>query len=899
MMEDVESVRDGSSKPPSGSCLDLAKPLNAISPAPDGDRIVAAGRDVLKIYDVRPHDTNQVFTEVESLRPTEKKLNLSYSAVDVQWHPTESNKIATAATNGAVVIWNVLHRDGRTQKRERVIVEHTRTVNRLSWHPGNAYNLLSGSQDGTMKLWDIRDPNAKAITFDAKSTSVRDVQFNPFYSNYFGAAFDNGTVQVWDIRKPNAFERRFTAHEGLVMTICWHPEEKSIIASGGRDRLIKIWDLNPRASNPKHTIQTIASVGRLQWQPNFPTRIASTASLVDCQIHVWDSNKPFIPLSSVVGHRDVVTGFIWHKTVPDCIIACSKDGTLRCHNLKEAYRPYKHIRTVGLSWNVRNELANLHDFVDRDNPTAEPGVSAPAKQVSIFSRSSAGAGAKTAKDSPNVNKERKSPVMHPKVPGVVKIQTPMQMHNAALFDHYSFQHLAHNYRYKGTFTEVCEHNAKEARSVKQFQIAQSWMVLKTLYADIDSESSTPARASSTRASNGSVELESGMGREGDAERLSFTPKGSFIGKPHLNNSNSTETLPVVESMDDYLLPQELAKDVGRRAVSQEPSLPVKRSFGLTDSDTSIPLPLHPSLPGSGLANGGTTEGPGNIALRKSTGTATTLRHSNMITMGKGEGGIMDIHSITAAPFPSDPPLPPASPALRRGHGDDDDGFDDEAEGSDDESEGYDGDVFSRVESASHINGVKEADFVEMAAQVMGANGGFGGGIARWCYESVVREMLEFYGNQGDVQTCVTMALALQGHLPLDKKTTTQWFLSYIELLHRLQLWSAANEIIRICPIDDIRAINQKSTTVHTNCPGCGRPLYKVGWACEHCNKPTNTCSVCHQIVKGIYVWCQGCGHGGHIQHMYEWFEKKKQAVCPAACAHLCTARDFVTMPLMG
>jgi WD40 repeat protein len=63
------------------------------------------------------------------------------------------NKIATAATNGAVVIWNVLHRDGRTQKRERVIVEHTRTVNRLTWHPSNAFNLLSGSQDGTMKLW--------------------------------------------------------------------------------------------------------------------------------------------------------------------------------------------------------------------------------------------------------------------------------------------------------------------------------------------------------------------------------------------------------------------------------------------------------------------------------------------------------------------------------------------------------------------------------------------------------------------------------------------------------------------------------------------------------------------------------------------------------------------------
>lgn len=30
---------------------------------------------------------------------------------------TAGNKIATAATNGAIVVWNVLQRDGRTQKR--------------------------------------------------------------------------------------------------------------------------------------------------------------------------------------------------------------------------------------------------------------------------------------------------------------------------------------------------------------------------------------------------------------------------------------------------------------------------------------------------------------------------------------------------------------------------------------------------------------------------------------------------------------------------------------------------------------------------------------------------------------------------------------------------------------
>ena len=39
------------------------------------------------------------------------------------------------------------------QKQEKVIADHTRTVNRLAWHTDHAFTLLSGSQDGTMKLW--------------------------------------------------------------------------------------------------------------------------------------------------------------------------------------------------------------------------------------------------------------------------------------------------------------------------------------------------------------------------------------------------------------------------------------------------------------------------------------------------------------------------------------------------------------------------------------------------------------------------------------------------------------------------------------------------------------------------------------------------------------------------
>jgi len=211
---------------------------------------------------------------------------------------------------------------------------------------------------------------------------------------------------------------------------------------------------------------------------------------------------------------------------------------------------------------------------------------------------------------------------------------------------------------------------------------------------------------------------------------------------------------------------------------------------------------------------------GSIPLRRSTGTTTALRHTNMITLGKGEGGVLDIHSITATPFPPAPPPPPVSPPSRlhattsgtvlcsfflpslplwlplsdRPGGADE--SDQDVSGSDGshQDRGYTADMLGRSENNGHPSPLlDEAELDQVALppcvffgprptvhpQIPQVDDIYSGAIARWCYESVVRDMLEFYGSQGDVQTCVAMALVLQGHLQLDKKTMTQWFLSYI------------------------------------------------------------------------------------------------------------------------
>lgn len=91
--------------------------------------------------------------------------------------------LATAATNGAVVLWNI--QKSIKLKQETVYYDHKRTVNKVirencvlsllislssscmfqvTFHGSEQNMLLSGSQDGTMKYFDIRMKVA-AMTF--------------------------------------------------------------------------------------------------------------------------------------------------------------------------------------------------------------------------------------------------------------------------------------------------------------------------------------------------------------------------------------------------------------------------------------------------------------------------------------------------------------------------------------------------------------------------------------------------------------------------------------------------------------------------------------------------------------------------------------------------------------
>lgn len=152
----------------------------------------------------------------------------------------------------------------------------------------------------------------------------------------------------------------------------------------------------------------------------------------------------------------------------------------------------------------------------------------------------------------------------------------------------------------------------------------------------------------------------------------------------------------------------------------------------------------------------------------------------------------------------------------------------------------------------------------------------------------LRNLLLQRSEAGDVQSCVVLCEVMEviappaaagnsakSRLPnLNISCIREWYMTYIDLLQQMCLFTQAASLIRNCRDPVVGALNQQSTTIHESCPRCGKPL-QGGTAiqdntgasprlsaqriCRSCRGRVGMCFLCHEPVKGIFVWCPGCG----------------------------------------
>ncbi|XP_025193080.1 GATOR complex protein WDR24 isoform X2 [Melanaphis sacchari] len=410
--------------------------------------VVVAGRNVFKVFLIEQGG----FKECVNLRCGKTSSVQSSSSMDVAWNPADDNVLATATTGGAVVTWN-LNRSSRN-KQDHIFYDHRRTVNKVTFHCVEPNLLMSGSQDGTIKCFDLRLKEAPK-TYSSDSESIRDVQFSPHNNYVFAAASENGSIQIWDTRKAEKCLNKFSAHNGPVFSCDWH-SELQFLATASRDKTIKVWNVTNKPV-VEYTINTIAPVGRVKWRPYRRYHLASSALVLDSAINVWDVRRPYIPYASFAKHTDVATCIAW-KGDPFVLLSTNRDSTLHQNFISEADLPLESANQQGMAINRDGDLVFCC-------PVNLNKVEIQKSKDSSRKTSTTTSGEEELNTSSEMNVFR-----DPKI--VMCLSDEAEC----------IQTCAIQYKLIGkSIGELCEHNASVASNVGRTTVCLLWNVLRILY----------------------------------------------------------------------------------------------------------------------------------------------------------------------------------------------------------------------------------------------------------------------------------------------------------------------------------------------------------------------------------------------------------------------------------
>ncbi|WP_133512265.1 WD40 repeat domain-containing protein [Candidatus Thiosymbion oneisti] len=191
---------------------------------------------------------------------------------------------------------------------------------------------LSGGVDNTLRLWDLI--SGKEIrTFTGHSNAVHAIAFSPDGRSVLSGSWDN-TLKLWDLNSGKKL-RTFTGHSDVVYSVAFAPDGRRAL-SGSRDNTLKLWDL----SSGKEIRTFSGHSGSVMSVAFAPDGRSVLSGGVDDTMRLWDliSGKEIRTFS---GHSDAVFSVAF---APDgrSVLSGSGDGTLKLWDLSSG----KEIRTL-------------------------------------------------------------------------------------------------------------------------------------------------------------------------------------------------------------------------------------------------------------------------------------------------------------------------------------------------------------------------------------------------------------------------------------------------------------------------------------------------------------------------------------------------------------------------
>jgi COMPASS component SWD3 len=303
----------------------------AIAITPNGQIMVSGGND--RIITVRQMGTGRILRTFTGHTGSIYTLCLS----------PDGRSLVSGGRDTTLKVWNLdtIGNYNSISPASRVIgnglvntlTGHSESINSLAISPDGQL-LVSGSEDTTIKLWDIERGECLA-TLERHEAGVKSVAISPDGQLLVSGSADN-TIKLWQLCDRTSDPicpdpiYTLTGHTDWVKCLAISPDGQ-ILASGSQDKTIKLWDLE--TGELKSTLAGHwGEVNSIAMTPDGQTLISGGGSR-DETIQLWHlgTGKQLHCLS---GHQGAVAAV---AITPDGhpLVSSSWDHTIRVWGMNE------------------------------------------------------------------------------------------------------------------------------------------------------------------------------------------------------------------------------------------------------------------------------------------------------------------------------------------------------------------------------------------------------------------------------------------------------------------------------------------------------------------------------------------------------------------------------------
>ncbi|SDJ25999.1 WD domain-containing protein, G-beta repeat-containing protein [Nonomuraea maritima] len=224
--------------------------------------------------------------------------------------------------------------------QDRSLTGHADAVNAVA--PGELRGravAVSGSSDGTLRVWDLLTGTQVGRPFVGHKDSVEAVAIGELgdgTSIVVSGGFD-GTARVWDLATGAPMGKPFAAHTSFVWDVAIGAlGNRTVALSAGADMTLRLWDPETGAQIGEPLVGHAGPVNAVTvgWLDG---KVVALSGGADNQVRIWDvmTGRPVAwPLP---GHtkavRSVTFGHVGDRPV---LLSGSADGTVRVWDLAQA-----------------------------------------------------------------------------------------------------------------------------------------------------------------------------------------------------------------------------------------------------------------------------------------------------------------------------------------------------------------------------------------------------------------------------------------------------------------------------------------------------------------------------------------------------------------------------------